>query len=1081
MRTYLKRLAVILFFFLLVPLFGQDSESTASDEPGLFERTLVRDIETAGYYELVAWCRSLELNETGDADSLRQSLFQYYSLTPTAVKKSNSRVSVITVRSAYNTDYFTVEEKDQQMIVLKGNVVVEMDEGSSSRRHIIEAEEVIFNQEEQLITARGNLKYTLVGADSEDVFYGDSLDFSVSSWNGLIYKGTSLRTEEVDGNNQTFYFSGDLLKKSGSGGIFILEKGNIKTQGVDDPDFHLTATRLWLMGPGEWGVLNGVLYIGHVPLLYIPFYFKPGNELIFNPVIGAKTDKGMFIQTTTYLMGQKDSSSSSLFDLGGTTGSYELVREGLYLFKQEDSGTDGKSSDTLKIMTDWYSKMGAYAGISGSYSDRGSLSSLNFTSGLGVSRDVENGNVYFPDENGEYVSNWHTSYLGDTELPFRWGSNLDFKWGYFTGDFSFYSDPFFNRDFLDREESFDWLSSLLTSADSTDRIPDTVTTMDWNLAYVRTFQPEFLKPYVNSIALNPVQLGLSWSRSTDGTFFYPDKINLPYISMTVTGQPLSYSTLSGWNWGPSANDEDEDVRDTLLPPWEAPEDEQDEDSSEPGSFVFDEENALKPAENWTALFRGSDPVYYTGSLSYNLKSSFNIEGYTDSGDWSTPSEIDYTMDETYLVSSNRLNTTIDNKFFDSRLTVTNNNTYTNNYRNHLAILGIDESEITGDQKVSDFQATSVDWNNTFRTTVYPFKNTPDFSSSNISYTLDNKLYQKSYSYYEDDFSPVYDEVWAAWDSDTINIHRASMLVKYDPDYYFVSSEATLNLPPLDPRESYTNSIGFDVFNWETSLTQTSVHEEEEWTFQPFILKSSYKPFDRFSLEQTLEFDIEEPGLTKSVSTVKAYGAYVTYTHEMTDTYSWNSDENYWDIGDEEFVPSSLSMGYDFNLTKQSFWEERMNISSTLNLDWTANLQQVSDNSLGLSWQFTYFIDQFLDLKFNMTSRNDNMYLYFDYFRDKLGITEKYSFWQDLFNSINVFSPGQQARLDSKFNLEKIDLELVHHLREWDLSFVYSGYPNLEDKSYKWYSEFSIALVWNPIPQMKSLVQRKGDDWTVDNR
>ncbi|MDC7241660.1 MAG: hypothetical protein PQJ50_14995, partial [Spirochaetales bacterium] len=876
--TILKRLTAILFFLLLSPLFGQEDaenpalsgeiapeesagedsvdeelageeytyeESAGEEELTLFEKTLARDIETAAYYELVAWCRSLGLSESGDAAALRSSLYQFYSLTPAAEKRSSSRVSVITVRSAYNTDYFTVEENDQQMIVLKGNVVVEMEEGGgSARRHIIEAEELIFNQAEQLITARGNLKYTLVGNDSEDIFYGDSLDFSVSSWNGLIYKGTSLREEEVDGSSQTFYFSGDVLRKSGSGSIFILEKGVIKTQAVDDPDFHLKAGRLWLMGPGEWGVLNGVLYVGHVPLLYIPFYFKPGNEMIFNPVVGSKTGKGMFIQTTTYLMGQKDSASSSLLDFGGTTGSYELVREGLYLFKEEASdSTAGK--DTLKVMTDWYSKMGAYTGISGSFSDRGSLSSLDFTGGLGVSRDVDdNNNIYFPNDDGEYVSNWHSSYMGTAEIPFRWGNSLSFNWGDLTGDFSFYSDPYFNRDFQDREESFDWLSSLLTSADSTDRIPDTVTSMNWTLSYSKTYQPEFLKPYVNSIALNPVKLGLEWGRRVNSDenissydpaqyFFYPEKINFPYISLSVSGQPVSYSTVSGWGWAVSALDEEDD-RDALAPPWESsPE----EDEPESQSFDMGATSALQPGESWSALFSSSDPVYYTGALSYNLKSTFNIEGYTSGSEddvWTTPSDVDFSMQEAYLVSSNRLTTTLDNKFFDSRMTVTNTNTYTNNYRNHLAILGIDENDISEADRLSDYQATSVDWNNTFRTTVYPFKDSPDFSSSNITYTLDNKLYQKSFSYYEDGSTPVFDEVWAAWDSDTINQHRVSMLVKYDPDYYYLSSETTLNLPPLDPRESYTHSAGVDVFNWSTTLTQTTVHEDEEWTFQPFI-------------------------------------------------------------------------------------------------------------------------------------------------------------------------------------------------------------------------------------------------------
>ncbi len=209
----------------------------SSGETGqsLYDKTLKKDIDTASYYELVAWVKSLGLNDRGSIDSLRTVLYDYYAVTAGSDKTGISSGSVITIKSAFDTDYFTIEGPDQQMIRLKGNVLVEMEESERSRRHIIQADEIIFNQTDNTLTATGNLEYRMISGEYEDIFYGDSLTFSLSSWNGVIFKGSSLRTETVDGDERTFYFNGEIIRKAGTGGIFILENGDVQTQDVENP------------------------------------------------------------------------------------------------------------------------------------------------------------------------------------------------------------------------------------------------------------------------------------------------------------------------------------------------------------------------------------------------------------------------------------------------------------------------------------------------------------------------------------------------------------------------------------------------------------------------------------------------------------------------------------------------------------------------------------------------------------------------------------------------------------------------------------------------------------------------------
>ena len=53
----------------------------------------------------------------------------------------------------------------------------------------------------------------------------------------------------------------------------------------DDPHWHIDATRTWLLPGGELAMFNALLYVGYVPVLYLPAFYYPKDELVFNPVL----------------------------------------------------------------------------------------------------------------------------------------------------------------------------------------------------------------------------------------------------------------------------------------------------------------------------------------------------------------------------------------------------------------------------------------------------------------------------------------------------------------------------------------------------------------------------------------------------------------------------------------------------------------------------------------------------------------------------------------------------------------------------------------------------------------------------
>ncbi|RKX78191.1 MAG: hypothetical protein DRP49_01130, partial [Spirochaetes bacterium] len=307
--SYRFFLLLLLFLISLTPGRYLNAQE-ASDTSELVARSLELDIETSRRDELEAWCLVLNLSNVGDEEALRQRLRAYYGLGPSGggpdVKASGG--TRIVIESAGRSEYFNVSldsEDTESIIRLSGEVVITVSEPDRERTHRVEADSVIFNQSKNTISAIGNILYTVDTGGREEFFTGDSLTFEVSNWTGVIFRGTSQREQSIENGTVDFFFRGESIKRSGPD-ILVLSDGVITSHNVPNPDYALKAKKIWITGPGEWGLFSATLYVGHVPVLYLPFYWKSGSDMLFNPVIGFRTRVGYYLQTTTYLLGQKE-------------------------------------------------------------------------------------------------------------------------------------------------------------------------------------------------------------------------------------------------------------------------------------------------------------------------------------------------------------------------------------------------------------------------------------------------------------------------------------------------------------------------------------------------------------------------------------------------------------------------------------------------------------------------------------------------------------------------------------------------------------------------------------------------------
>ena len=159
---------------------------------------------------------------------------------------------------------------------------------------------------------------------------------------------------------------------------------------------------------------------------------------------------------------------------------------------------------------------------------------------------------------------WDKSNFLGLQLPFRYAGNLDigisnpFR---LSLSMPFYSDPYFNSDFSNRQESMDWISLLTSNSNVDDTTVSEVSSFAWKIA--ASYSPNItgnLKNYISSsnITLNSSTNFTSTSNnalitderalSNDGwrvysperKFYYPSQITPAALNMNMSGVLFQY-------------------------------------------------------------------------------------------------------------------------------------------------------------------------------------------------------------------------------------------------------------------------------------------------------------------------------------------------------------------------------------------------------------------------------------------------------------------------------------------------------------------------------------------------------------
>ena len=507
--------------------------------------------------------------------------------------------TVINIENANNTRYEKDKTTNNDMIILTGRVKISVTRGSN--KNIINADIVRYDRTAEMIYAEGNvsLEQTTASSGGQTVT-ASALMFNTNTLEGIFDDGRAVQKESDAINlpsGSTLIVASNIFGRSESNTI-AFKDGVLTFCDDENPHWKIKASRIWLLPGGEFAFLNARVFVGPVPVLYLPAFYYPKDELIFNPVFSYTRREGYSIQTTAYIYGRKplDTTTTTTSASEESDGSekikalFNFVKpsklkdqkiEGLMLHNLDTDYT-GNTTNYFKIMGDYYSNLGFMVGLDGVFKPQKYISNIEVNAKLGFSNTIFN-----PD------SNTYTAYgpsgkkyfdksnLLGLKLPFRYSAAFKMSMSTpFSLSLSLpvYSDPFFNDDFSERSETMDWISYLLDFAGSDNDEDDTITevsSFSWTLNSSYTVPlPDIIKPYINSLSLSlnssvafstmnarnktengeVVKYGVDtsdideedvsqWRSKTPlRKFYYPSQVTPATLNLTLSGTIFEYSS-----------------------------------------------------------------------------------------------------------------------------------------------------------------------------------------------------------------------------------------------------------------------------------------------------------------------------------------------------------------------------------------------------------------------------------------------------------------------------------------------------------------------------------------------------------
>jgi hypothetical protein len=1066
------------------------------------EAILEQDITTSSLLELADWCRALGLSESGSKEELAGRLRSHYRIEA-AVRVSAGTAGEskpplsITIDSARITEYFTLEAVNEEYVRLKGGVSVSLKDGETV--HILKAEEILYNRTRNLMSASGGVLYEKHDGDTTETFRGEGITVNLDTWATVFTEGYSEKAL-TEGANR-YRFAGEIISRSADDST-VLKNADISNADNEEAYWSIGASRLWLLPGSDWAVFNAVLKVGEIPVLYLPVFYYPANEIVFHPILGYRTREGTFIQTTTYLMGRPKAQGTSeematISSIMGSGAGMEKKLEGVFLRSTGRKARNEKEVQ-LSIQLDAYANLGFYGGAELMLPAKGLFGDINFSGGVGISREIERSSTGFSPfsiNNYDGTSEWHKSRFFSMTVPFRYrfitegslsGSGNVLSSASFLWNLPLYSDTYINNDFRHRSEDSDIFTILrqFSSPDITRR-ENSLGSYEWRLSGNLNFNVSTLTPYLNSLSISSISSSLTFNTKENRInpprgdlspyryFFYPQKTTLFSVSATAGGIPMTVG--SGMKTENSGNDGDEKE---IFPglgnpvfPWKTGE-------TPPPPLRGGTDDVL----SLPALSRKAETTVLGGQklfIDYHLSPSAASELAFNSTDWMEQEDIDWSdvASQLYTVRADgNLGLTLSE---NRGLYTTSFRLYANSAWQDYMYINKNAPEFNtpvkeANRKREIHSINRVAASGEYSLTLNPFYGSGVWSATNFQYTLRGILVQTIYDQSGDSWT------WkpGAWDKNNIEIHQARANINAQ----IMDKTQTLVLSAeLPPKESaVTGDATLRMWISETNArSRIRKPFENDPFFEPVYLTETFRFADRVSLRQYAVYTPEVSGWTILTTNLSLWDLSASFTATRSKSYILDSGlltSGWRESGTESLNPQELRINYNKSLKTDE--SKKIKFGIRIDTGLTFDLQRYTYSKFTFNLGLTASINRFLDITLNSYSENNEIYRYFkDYSSINSGLFIKNPL-EDLLDSFRFDNPS--LRQSSGFKLKSFGLDLVHHLGDWDATLAIKVAQELyEDpvsriRKYRFNTTIGFLMQWKPVAELKTDIKYDKD-------
>ena len=1110
----MKQGLVIIGVFLLGGLLGASEvkDSQALPAPSWMDKAQQRDWKTASYEDLKAWAEQLGLNDTGTADDLRTRIGQSLGFTSSTVSttpQTEQKKKILTIESARSAGFIQVDRTDGgRELHLSGGVHLIFKDNTKNVTHDIVCSELWYDQALGEMTAKGHVVYTLINGSSKDVFHGDSLTFRLSDAEGLFYSGSSTRQQTVQGVTLTFTYQGSTIKRSGND-VVVMDNGTITSSPAQPPNYQLKASKIWILAPGEWGIQNAVLWLGRIPVFYFPFYFQPGDDFFFNPVLGfpgPSDPRGTYLQTTTYFWGQKkrDDSAMSFLQVAGSGGDVKRVQKGLFMVP----GTPPPQPDhwILKTTNDFYTNLGYLNSVYAEMPGLLKLNTFNWWTTLGITRTLDaTGNPYQTSPFNATLSpwsqfQWDQGYLGPWSFPLRWGAHIDGSNSDFSFKIEFYTDPsLYGQAFLNRSENFSLTTLLgLNTNSNTYTIPTIQSSLNWQLAMT---SKSLTLPwgFWNTLSLTRLEADAEWDQKSNGAYstastspsaylYAPSLFTFPSVSFSTGGKILDFSGTTTSKQQKSA----------LIAPWDSPQTDNTHITEKPDQTVKSdsvEKSMLAPTSPLFLPPLQQDLTLdktisgTSGSLSWTYSPTWRNETRYDTTQWVQPGQMNWDVQTQQWFLNQTADLNYQQSSLDKYWSLTEDvNLSQLGQKTWVLGSGLTPQQVLLDQQ-TDASNTQIQVFQTFSPTINPLMSIPALAQSNVTYNLKSRLWSHSFSGWDSTSNTaIYQDLYWDGTADSVPINNVSAKLNWQvlyPDPVFNSYLTWSN--DLDPRPTNQSlSWNFSATEDWGSMTSNLTYRDvgSGWNPDPWVANVTWKPLTGVSLSQDYTYDLLDQKPQSAISTLSLGGFQTKFTAQQTYPYSFNTLSKSWTQGTQtDFLDSELDFTWNNTWKSPYFWKGRAYSSLALNASWLINLQQYTQMPLSVSYTFNLAVSRFLDVSLTHTFTNNLMYMYFPGIVQSFGVPglAPRNFFTDVYNSIALWNPS--ALQQGAFKASSIALNLTHYMDDWQIQLSYQASPQIPVGStqYQWVSTLTFLIQWFPFPQVKANVQQDSTgQWSIQN-